>query len=294
MILATFLDFSITGTNTIFPRMLSGTTNDFFEDPVLQTAPGQRGFQFVSTTFPFVIGVYDFQLQARSTGTISVYSADASQMGKLDTNILNDPQDLASWRTHLRWFVSSVVAADPFVIPIFIDNTTLYDDNLLNQWLFQNVLFYGSTYHNYGSCQMGANSSVGAVDTDFKVFGASNLRVCDTQVLPIQTDGNPSYAVAALGRICAETILGIQVPPAKKKKTAPPKPNMKKIAAQKRTKQQQQARAAATPQEHYDAIVNYFGVIKQKLRPQAAQIINGIMQTDLWKSLEAQFGPYVP
>jgi choline dehydrogenase len=283
-----FLDFSMTGTNSLIPGWLAGIVNTFVEDPVLQTAPGQRGFQQITLSFPAILAANIWQLQGRSKGNITVYSDDPFKEGKMCANFMSDPDDLLSMRTELRTFVSSIYAADPSIIFLSIDNATLYDDNLLDEWILLNVLYFGGTYHNFGSCRMAPDSSLGAIDSDFKVFGATNLRVCDTQSLPIKTNGNPSYAVAALGQACAESILGIP-PPSAKKNAAKRHAKTHPVPTKRITNTQQKR---ATPAEQYAAIVNYFNILKQKMPANANQIISGIMQTQFWKSLEAQFGPY--
>lgn len=264
----------------------SGAMNTFVQDSVLGT-PNQRGFHLISVSYPYVLAFFDFQLRAQTTGTISVYSDDPMQHAKYDPNIYGNPVDLLSFRTHLRSIVPDLLASDPNIISLSLDNTTLYDDDLLNAWIVENTIINSPT-HSYGSVRVGTGPSNGAIDIDFKVFGTKNLRVCDSSVFPDPTDANPSLSCAGLGQICALSMLGLPVPTGAKKKFMPKLP----FAKAKKNVPPPKKRSMNDLQM-YEAIVNYFNQVKATTPANADQIIAAIQKNEPWKSLEAQFGPYM-
>ncbi|KAF7948946.1 hypothetical protein EAE96_008125 [Botrytis aclada] len=57
-------------------------------------------------------------------------------------------------------------------------------------------------YHYTGTCAMMARAMGGVVDGRLRVYGCSNLRVCDASVIPVEPTANPQavvYAVAEMG-----------------------------------------------------------------------------------------------
>jgi choline dehydrogenase len=271
--------------------LISGFGTAFLEDTVLATQANQRGFQPISVAFPSIMAFFDFQLYPASRGFINVYTSDPAQHAKMDPRLFSNTSDIVSWRTHLRSMISAFQAYDPSVFCLSIDNTTLYDDDLFQAWLFENVNRINSVSHSFGTAQVGSSSTTGAIDTEFRVYGAKNLRVCDTQAFPTQTDGNPSYSAMALGHICADAIMERPIPPAKKKRrvAAPAAPAKKKTALPKKHANKRDNMT----QQDYNKVVAFFNSIKTKMsQTQARQIIDGIRATSLWRELESQYGVY--
>jgi choline dehydrogenase len=273
--------------------MISGFAGHFVEDAVLGT-PGQRGYQFISISFPSVFAMFDLQLRSQSEGTIDIYSDDPQQRPKMNPNFFGNTTDLLSWRTHLRTLITSMQAYDTNIVPLSISNATLFDDNLLNQWLIDNLLPIASMNHNYGSARLGTSAATAVVDSDFKVFGAKNLRVCDCNIFPEQTDGNPSYPAVAIGQICALSIMGLPtpIPPAKKRSTPTKKSTFSTPLPPKRD--HVPTKRSLTDRQMYDAIVNYFNQIRTMYPAEADKMITSIQNNQPWISLQSQFGPYVP
>jgi choline dehydrogenase len=277
--------------NAVDAPLISGFGTAFLEDTVLAPEPNQRGFQPISVAFPSVMAFFDFQLHSVSRGFINVYTSDPSQHAKMDPQLFANDSDIVSWRTHLRSMISAFQTYDPSVFCLSIDNSTLYDDNLFQTWLFGNIDRVNSLAHSYGTARLGSSPATGAIDAEFRVYGAKNLRVCDTQAFPTQTDGNPAYAAMALGHICADAIMERPVPPAKKKRhvaaaaaAAAPKKRAPKERVNKRENMTHQ---------DYEKVIDFFNAIKTKMsQAQARQIIDGIRATSLWRDLEAQYGAY--
>ncbi|MEO6078116.1 MAG: GMC oxidoreductase [Candidatus Andersenbacteria bacterium] len=287
-----FLNPALSGVaNPADAPLISGFGTAFLEDPVLAPAPNQRGFQPITVSFPSIMAYFNFQLAPASRGFINVYSDDPFQVAKMDPRIFSDPNDTISWRTHMRATVSALQTYDPSVFCLSIDNTTLYDDNLFETWLFANMNYLNSLAHSYGTARLATSSATGAIDPEFKVFGAKNLRVCDTQAFLAQTDGNPAYAAMALGQLCADAIMQRPIPAKKKRHSSSVSlPNKKRTP--KSPKNTPNKRDAMTQQD-YQAIVAFFASVKIKLSMSEAQrIIAGIQATSTWRELNAQYGPY--
>lgn len=290
-----FFDPSMSGvSNAADGPLVSGFGNVFVEDTILGTA-GQRGYQYITVTFPYILAAFTFQLNSSSTGSIRVYSDDPNQVGKIDINMFGNANDIISWRTHLRSVITAMETANPGVFCLSIDNATLFDDNLFEQWLYQNTNYENPMAHTYGTARLSADATSGAVDPEFRVWGAKNLRVCDTQVFPNPTDGNPTYSAAGMGQICARAMMGLPPSPSAKKRThvAAHAPARAKVPATKKAK----THARTTPtfsRQDYDNIVAFFNSIKLKMSPSdARQVIAGIQATEMWRTLVAQYGPYV-
>lgn len=67
---------------------------------------------------------------------------------------------------------------------------------------------YGATnYHPCGTCAMMSEADHGVVDGNLRVYGTSNLRVCDASVFPIIPRGNILTTVYAVAEKAAEIIL---------------------------------------------------------------------------------------
>jgi choline dehydrogenase-like flavoprotein len=289
-----FFDPAMSGVaNAADGPLISGFGNVFVEDPILGS-PGERGYQYITVTFPYILAAFTFQLNASSTGFIHVYSDDPNQPAKIEPNMFTNPNDVISWRTHLRNVITAVETANPGVFCLSIDNATLFDDGLFETWLHKNTNYENPFAHAYGTARLSTDPSTGAIDPEFRVWGAQNLRVCDTQVFPNPTDGNPTYSAAGLGQICARTILGLPPSPSAKKRS--PKPQRSPTTPVKKAKTNS-ASARTTPsfsQDDYNRIVAFFDMSKQRMSAtQATQVIAGIQATAMWKTLEAQYGPYV-
>lgn len=286
-----FLNPALSGvSNPADVPLISGFGTAFLEDPVLATEPNQRGFQPITVSFPFIMAYFNFQLAPASRGTINVYSDDPSQVAKMDPRIFSNPNDIVSWRTHMRTTVSALQTYDPSVFCLSIDNTTLYDDNLFEGWLFTNMNYINSLAHSYGTARLAASSATGAIDPEFRVFGAKNLRVCDTQAFPVPTDGNPAYAAMALGQLCADAIMQRPIPAKKRRHITP---SHKKSERVPKSPKNVPSKRDSLTQQDYQNIVAFFTSVKAKFSMADAQrIISNIRATSIWRELDAQYGPY--
>jgi choline dehydrogenase-like flavoprotein len=62
--------------------------------------------------------------------------------------------------------------------------------------------------HPLGGNRISANAQAGVVSPEFRVYGHSNLYVCDASVLPASLGVDPELTLMALDRLAARRVLG--------------------------------------------------------------------------------------
>ncbi|KAF7901929.1 uncharacterized protein EAF01_007227 [Botrytis porri] len=95
----------------------------------------------------------------------------------------------ASWKT-------SLVAAEPLTQYLKPYTKRFTDLDLTKNYVRRTV---DGAYHYTGTCSMMPR---GVVDNKLRVYGCSNLRICDASLIPLEPTANPQavvYGVAELG-----------------------------------------------------------------------------------------------
>ncbi|MBA2764835.1 MAG: GMC family oxidoreductase [Thermoleophilaceae bacterium] len=75
----------------------------------------------------------------------------------------------------------------------------------------QDVLTIDRYAHLVGGCRMSATAEQGVIDSDHRVWGMSNLFVCDGSVMPTQGSANPALTIMVLASRLAERLAAKQV-----------------------------------------------------------------------------------
>lgn len=88
--------------------------------------------------------------------------------------------------------------------PINYDEKMVFDKTSLESWVKKNV---ESAYHCSGTCAMGT-----VTESDGKVKGFDNLRVCDASIMPHVVSGNTNAPTIMLAEKIADLIKGEQLP----------------------------------------------------------------------------------
>ena len=105
------------------------------------------------------VGIY----LAESVGRISLQSTDIHIQPVLDYNLLSHKYDLQRLREGVR-LADKIAEApsftDSLVARLSPDETTINNDDLLDQWMLENVL---TMHHISGTCKMGPKSDEEAV-----------------------------------------------------------------------------------------------------------------------------------
>ncbi|GEM11781.1 choline dehydrogenase [Rhodotorula toruloides] len=149
-------------------------------------------------------------LHPHSNGSVKINSGSVWDMPLIDPGYLKDPRDaevlLAGLRLIRRMSTTSPLSsyllkpASPSMTPEEFANAT--DEQLL-----EHARETAETiYHPIGSCKIGPRDEGGAIDPSLRVYGLSNVRVCDASVFPDAVSGHPVAAVIAIAEKFADML----------------------------------------------------------------------------------------
>lgn len=143
-----------------------------------------------------------------SRGRVWITSADPNAHPNIQFNYISTEQDKADWRACIR--LSREILQQPALSQY--DNgeiqpgAEVQSDTEIDAWVRQNV---ESAYHPSCTCKMGAdNDEMAVVDTQCKVRGIEQLRVVDSSIFPIITNGNLNAPTIMVAEKAADLILG--------------------------------------------------------------------------------------
>lgn len=146
-------------------------------------------------------------LKPRSTGTVSLRSADPAAKPIIDPRYLTDPDgvDRAAMMAGLRATVS--IARSPALAGIVGDvvrplHATALDDETLERALDS---CSHTLYHPVGTCRMGRDER-SVVDSHLRVRGVRGLRVADASVMPSIIRGHTHAPAVIIGEKAADLI----------------------------------------------------------------------------------------
>ena len=148
-------------------------------------------------------------VQAESSrGQITLESPDPHVSPRIDYNYLSTPDDLQRMRDVIRTSVrllKSRAFAHLFRRLSELDEKTLLDDVLLNEWMLAHL---GTAIHLCGSAKFGDKSDVETVVDQYgRVHGVSGLRVADTSILPTAPLRGPAATAMLIGEMIADFII---------------------------------------------------------------------------------------
>ena len=141
----------------------------------------------------------------RSTGQISLASADPSQPPTIQLNYLSHPGDADRLAANLRLGVE-LLRSDDFkrlgAEIVDLPAEVLRSDETLLTWMKSNI---GSSYHTTSSARMGPISDPSAVvDQRCHVHGVEGLRVVDISIVPNIIRRGPAATAVMIGERAAE------------------------------------------------------------------------------------------
>ncbi|MDQ3730244.1 MAG: GMC family oxidoreductase, partial [Actinomycetota bacterium] len=84
----------------------------------------------------------------------------------------------------------------------------------------QDILTIDRFAHLVGGCRMGTSAEASVIDADHRVWGMSNLFVCDGSVMPTQGAANPALTIMALASRLAELLATKRIDSARKEMVA--------------------------------------------------------------------------
>ena len=142
-----------------------------------------------------------------SRGSITLVSADPGDRPMIDYRYFEAPGDRERMRHGIRTAVALLRSAafrDVFDRLTDLDDTTLSDDGLLDEWMLGHL---HTAAHLCGSARMGAADDPGAVVDQYgRVRGTAGLRVADTSILPTAPSRGPAATAVLIGELVARFI----------------------------------------------------------------------------------------
>jgi choline dehydrogenase len=154
---------------------------------------------------PVIIGPGVSLQRPRTTGRLTLTSADPHVQPRIELNFLADPEDTRRMMAALRlgWQIARSPEMQPFVAsaPILTDEI-MASDAQLEQFLRMTV---GTIFHAAGTAKMGpANDSATVVDQECRVRGVERLRVVDASVMPTIPRANTNLTCIMIGERVAD------------------------------------------------------------------------------------------
>lgn len=153
-------------------------------------------------------------MRSKSRGTVRLRSGEVKQPPVIRFNYMSHPDDWPEFRTALR--LTRELFTQPAMQPYVLKELSPGEDCQTDEQLDQFVRAHAeSAYHPCGTCRMGAAGDPGAVvDPECRVIGVEGLRVADSSIFPLITNGNLNAPSIMTGEKAADHILGREPLPA--------------------------------------------------------------------------------
>lgn len=144
-----------------------------------------------------------------SKGSIHITSSNPEVHPKLNQGVLTHPFDAEVLARHVIYSEKTILATDPLasiIRPGGKRRPIKILDNLdtVKKYLSESA---NGAHHLGGTCSMLPKKLGGVVDSKLKVYGTSNLRVCDSSIMPILPRGNTQSAVYGIAEHGAAIIM---------------------------------------------------------------------------------------
>lgn len=143
-----------------------------------------------------------------SRGRVWAVSSDPYVHPKIQFNYISTEQDKADWRACIR-LTREILQQDALAdydAGEIEPGLGVQTDEEIDAWVRQAV---ESAYHPSCTCKMGAaDDNMAVVDTDCKVRGIDRLRIVDSSIFPVITNGNLNAPTLMVAEKAADIILG--------------------------------------------------------------------------------------
>ncbi len=210
------------GSQWFLTRTGLGSTNHFESCAFIRS---QAGVQWPDIQFHFLPAAmrYDgraafdghgFQVHVgpnkpTSRGSVRIESSASNDAPAIRFNYLSTEKDRHDWRICLRLTreILGQAAMDPYRGDEIQPAIDLDDDEAVDAWVRQNV---ESAYHPSCTCKIGADDDPMAVlHPDCRVRGIERLRVVDSSIFPVITNGNLNAPTIMAAEKAADMIRGL-------------------------------------------------------------------------------------
>ena len=144
----------------------------------------------------------------KSRGRVNILSADPRAKPSILFNYLQHEQDRIDWRATVRLTreIMNQPALDPYRGEEAAPGEAVQSDEDIDAW----VRNAGETaYHPSSTCKMGSPTDpMAVVDPQCRVIGVAGLRVVDSSIFPVITNGNLNAPTIMMGEKAADLIRG--------------------------------------------------------------------------------------
>ncbi|PQE23131.1 GMC oxidoreductase protein [Rutstroemia sp. NJR-2017a WRK4] len=152
-----------------------------------------------------------------SRGSVHIKSSStplSSSDISIDPNFFSHPFDLEILARHVQ-LAEKIAMTEPLSNHIKVDGKRspgmpkaggFADITTAKNYVLERT---AGAHHWTGSCTMMPRELGGVVDSELRVFGCDNLRVCDASIMPISPRSNPQGIIYAIAEHAAEIILSV-------------------------------------------------------------------------------------
>jgi choline dehydrogenase len=209
------------GSRWLISRTGLGSTNHFESCAFIRSSAGVRWpdiqFHFLPAAMRYdgraAFDGHGFQVHVgpnkpTSRGSVRITSAASERPPAICFNYLSTEQDRSDWRNCLKLTreILSQAALDPYRGDEIQPAIDLDDNDAVDAWVRKNV---ESAYHPSCTCKIGAKDDPMAVlSPDCQVRGMQNLRVVDSSIFPLITNGNLNAPTIMAAEKAADMIRG--------------------------------------------------------------------------------------
>ncbi len=141
----------------------------------------------------------------RSSGEITLKSADPTVAPLIDPRYFSDPRDLEHMVAGVK-IAREIAATEPIAGELLGEKYPgpgVQTDEQIRAWIRQSV---NTIFHPTGTCKMGTDR-MAVVDPELRVHGLRNLRVADASVMPRIIGGNTNAPTIMIAERCADIML---------------------------------------------------------------------------------------
>lgn len=141
-----------------------------------------------------------------SRGSVTLKSADPEEAPRIFFNYLAEEEDRLALRRGARLTreIFAQPAMDAYRGHEIRPGAAIESDDDLDRWIAD---YAATSYHPSGTCKMGKDA-MAVVDPQTRVHGIEGLRVVDSSIMPIITNGNLNAPTIMIGEKAADMILG--------------------------------------------------------------------------------------
>lgn len=144
----------------------------------------------------------------RSRGSVRLASSNPQDAPLIDPNYFSEPEDLDELLRGVK--VMREIMSQPQIAQYLSGELGAWKVAKTDAEIIEAIRATAYTGHHPSStARMGSDDDHSAVlDTELRVRGVNNLRVCDASAMPSQITGNPNATVIAMAEKAADMILG--------------------------------------------------------------------------------------